>query len=183
MRTEYLSWWGPKAEAEAAAGETTRKESTQIMIVIIFTHYLHTFLVLFTLGYNNNNNNNSSRSNSIHSICNISQRLCAPRHVSCLSRSFAARSRPSRPGGHDLVILQFQRLLSAVSSYIHCCWLLVGVWRGRGGKSSIDSSSILSCLVVVDFHTLYRQRQRHRLSVRLARPHSHLRGQIVSIIF
>lgn len=180
MRTEYLSWRGPKAEAEAAAGETTRKESTQIMIVIIFTHYLHTFLVLFILAYNNNN---SSRSNSIHSICNISQRLCAPRHVSCLSRSFAARSRPSRPGGHDLVILQFQRLLSAVSSYTHCCWLTeVEVWRGGGGKSSIDSSSILSCLVVVDFHTLHRQRQRHRLSVRLARPHSHLRGQIVSII-
>lgn len=151
------------------------------MIVIIFTHYLHTFLVLFTLAYNNNN---SSRSNSIYSICNISQRLCAPRHVSCLSRSFAARSRPSRPGGHDLVILQFQRLLSAVSSYIHCCWLTeVEVWRGRGGKSSIDSSSILSCLVVVDFHTLHRQRQRQRLSVRLARPHSHLRGQNVSIIF
>lgn len=181
MRTEYLSWWGPKAEAEVAAGETTRKESTQIMIVIIFTHYLHTFLVLFTLGYNNSN---KSRSNSIQSICNISQRLCAPRHVSCLSRSFAARSRPSRPGGHDLVILQFQRLLSAVSSYIHCCWLTeVGVWRGGGGKSSIDSNSILSCLVVVDFHTLYRQRQRQRLSVRLARPHSHLRGQIVLIIF
>lgn len=122
-----MSWRGPKAEAEAAAGETTRKESTQIMIVIIFTHYLHTFLVLFTLGYNNSN---KSRSNSIHSICNISQRLCAPRHVSCLSRSFAARSRPSRPGGHDLVFLQFQRLLSAVSSYIHCCWLTeVGVWQ------------------------------------------------------
>lgn len=173
-----MSWWGPKAEAEAAAGETTRKESTQIMIVIIFTHYLHTFLVLFTLAYNNNN---SSRSNS---ICNISQRLCAPRHVSCLSRSFAARSRPSRPGGHDLVILQFQRLLSAVSSYIHCCWLTeVGLWREVGGKSSIDSSSILSCLVVVDFHTLHRQRQRQRLFVRLAHPHSHLRGQIVSIIF
>lgn len=176
-----MSWWGPKAEAEAAAEETTRKESTQIMIVIIFTHYLHTFLVLFTLGYNNNN---ISRSNSIQSICNISQRLCAPRHVSCLSRSFAARSRPSRPGGHDLVILQFQRLLSAVSSYKHCCWLTeVGVWRGVGGKSSIDSGSILSCLVVVDFHTLYRQQQRERLSVRLARPHSHLRGQIVLIIF